>query len=276
MLGLIYQHRRVNIFFIDWEQPRRIDGTPLKYDSPRTSLRKSYTGRFALDAPNVMHSASEIIGARRKKTPSKSSAASTPSRQSASGILDLRDAEHPTAFSESNFSIGEHDVSQSYTVSIWRTCVIANEWLKLKTKRKINVLLQMLATLFILEVSFAFQLDDVCNKVSFNKNVRLAFFKKIVGVKNWSIAVPELTLKQDEQLRVEESFTLQYAVGITVFALLYFVQWWLSVFVYEKYVKNELQEFIDLCSMANISAFVLSHDYYGYYIHGRYIICFST
>lgn len=92
---------------------------------------------------------------------------------------------------------------------------------------------------------------------------------KILGVKYWSMAVPELAIERDEMASVDESFTLQYALGTLTYAIVYFVQWWLSVFMWERYVKNQLQEFIDLCSMANISAFILSHDYYGYYIHGR-------
>lgn len=155
ILGLIYQYRKVNVFFIDWEQPRKIVSTPFKYDSPRTSLRKSYTGRFAVDPADTLHSASEIIAARRNKTPSKLSQASssTSSRQSASRALEPPEVDYPAVCFDANFSNDEQDLSSmSHSVSIWRTCVVANEWLKIRTKRKINVFLQMLVTLFILEV----------------------------------------------------------------------------------------------------------------------------
>jgi len=30
-----------------------------------------------------------------------------------------------------------------------------------------------------------------------------------------------------------------------------------------------IQEFVDICSMANISVFILALENYGFYIHGR-------
>lgn len=41
------------------------------------------------------------------------------------------------------------------------------------------------------------------------------------------------------------------------------------VAIYERYIKNGIQEFVDICSLANISVFILSLENYGYYIHGR-------
>lgn len=50
--------------------------------------------------------------------------------------------------------------------------------------------------------------------------------------------------------------------------------------IYERYVKNGIQEFVDMCSMANISVFILALENYGFYIHGRsdkkYLINFKT
>lgn len=34
-------------------------------------------------------------------------------------------------------------------------------------------------------------------------------------------------------------------------------------------MKNPIQQFIDVCSIANVSVFLLSRRCYGYYIHGR-------
>lgn len=42
--------------------------------------------------------------------------------------------------------------------------------------------------------------------------------------------------------------------------------------IYERYIKNGIQEFVDVCSMANISVFILALENYGFYIHGRYVI----
>jgi len=39
--------------------------------------------------------------------------------------------------------------------------------------------------------------------------------------------------------------------------------------VYERYMRDGIHQFVDLCSMANISVFILKEARYGYYIHGR-------
>jgi hypothetical protein len=53
------------------------------------------------------------------------------------------------------------------------------------------------------------------------------------------------------------------------------LQWLFMVHVYERYVKNSVQDFVDICSLANISVFILALENYGFYIHGRWacIIC---
>lgn len=40
-------------------------------------------------------------------------------------------------------------------------------------------------------------------------------------------------------------------------------------FLYERLVEDKVQQFVDLCSMSNISVFIMAHATYGYYIHGR-------
>ena len=34
-------------------------------------------------------------------------------------------------------------------------------------------------------------------------------------------------------------------------------------------VEDKIGQFIDFCSLSNISVFILTHSQYGYYIHGR-------
>ena len=38
---------------------------------------------------------------------------------------------------------------------------------------------------------------------------------------------------------------------------------------YQRLVENALVNFIDLCSISNISVFILQNNQYGYYIHGE-------
>jgi len=47
-------------------------------------------------------------------------------------------------------------------------------------------------------------------------------------------------------------------------------QWLIVTGFLERYVANSIQQFIDLCSVANISVFVMTHENYGFYLHGRY------
>ena len=34
-------------------------------------------------------------------------------------------------------------------------------------------------------------------------------------------------------------------------------------------MEDKIQQFVDLCSMSNISVFIMANAQYGYYIHGR-------
>ena len=40
-------------------------------------------------------------------------------------------------------------------------------------------------------------------------------------------------------------------------------------FIYIRCINDQVGQFIDFCSMANISMFIMTHSQYGYYIHGR-------
>lgn len=48
-----------------------------------------------------------------------------------------------------------------------------------------------------------------------------------------------------------------------------FVQWLFFTLIYERFFEDKIRDFVDLCSMANISVFIMHHAQYGYYIHGR-------
>lgn len=82
------------------------------------------------------------------------------------------------------------------------------------------------------------------------------------------LAVPETTVA-DKYSEAKNNFTLQYAICTFTYLFVYFAQWLIRVTLYERYIRNRLQKFVDLCSIANISVFVLTHNYYGFYIHGR-------
>lgn len=45
------------------------------------------------------------------------------------------------------------DQTQPNSVSIWRTYFVANEWNEIQTRRKTSITFQLVASVFILEVS---------------------------------------------------------------------------------------------------------------------------
>lgn len=60
------------------------------------------------------------------------------------------------------------------------------------------------------------------------------------------------------------------AIALIVYTVCYAIQRAFTFLIYERYILNSVQQFIDICSMSNISMFIFAIDSYGYYIHGRY------
>ncbi|KAJ9601533.1 hypothetical protein L9F63_000276 [Diploptera punctata] len=128
-------------------------------------------------------------------------------------------------------------------VSIWRTYFVANEWNEIQAKRKTSLIFQLLVTVF---------------------------FLKVVGIENWAVADPDLHTSTPEYMNDSPpSLICRFAVGLCVFLTVYLVQWIFFMAIYERYIKNFIQEFADICSMANVSVFILALENFGFYIHGR-------
>lgn len=47
------------------------------------------------------------------------------------------------------------------------------------------------------------------------------------------------------------------------------VQWVFYTFIYERFIEDKIRQYVDLCSMSNVSVFILENARFGYYIHGR-------
>ncbi|XP_076061869.1 meckelin [Oratosquilla oratoria] len=134
-------------------------------------------------------------------------------------------------------------VESEQPISIWRTYFIANEWNEIQTLRRTNLPLQLLATLFFMEV---------------------AGFKNLASSDPYSNFHPSTLDYVPPQ-----SFVCRFAISTVVYIIIFLVQWIFKALLYERYVENKLQQFVDLCSLANISIFILEYSVYGYYIHGR-------
>lgn len=51
--------------------------------------------------------------------------------------------------------------------------------------------------------------------------------------------------------------------------ILALAQYLIYTFFYQRFVEDKIINFVDLCSVSNISVFILMDNQYGYYIHGR-------
>ncbi|XP_062619193.1 meckelin-like [Saccostrea cucullata] len=128
-------------------------------------------------------------------------------------------------------------------VSIWRTYFVANEWNEIQTCRKINHIFQIFATVF---------------------------FLSYVGFENVATKDPNgQVVKSSSDYQAPYDTMFRYAIGALVYLLVAFVQWLFFTLIYERFFEDKVRDFVDLCSMANISVFIMHHAQYGYYIHGR-------
>ncbi|XP_069813490.1 meckelin [Dendropsophus ebraccatus] len=133
--------------------------------------------------------------------------------------------------------------SGTFPVSIWRTYFIANEWNEIQTVRRINPLLQVLVVVFFLEIA---------------------------GFENLALRDSSSSLSRDAQDYIAPwSRILRYGVATALWLAIGCLQILFFSGVYERFVEDKIRQFVDLCSMSNISVFILSHRCYGYYIHGR-------
>lgn len=129
------------------------------------------------------------------------------------------------------------------SVSIMRTLFVANEWREVQTTRKINPVLLIII---------------------------LLFFMKVVGFENWSTTDPlnRLSVDPSKDYIGEINFTLRFGVISLLFVLIAVVLWILFSLIYERFIGDSIGDFIDFCSMSNISIFILTHKQFGYYLHG--------
>ncbi|KAK6185155.1 hypothetical protein SNE40_007450 [Patella caerulea] len=152
------------------------------------------------------------------------------------------DWERPVARAINNQSQDKR-AGQEMPVSIWRTYFVANEWNELQGIRKINKIFQIFA---------------------------VVFFLSVVGFENVTTLDPNgSVLKSDDDYKSETSYVFRYAIAVLVYLLVAVVQYIFFTFIYERFIEDKVRQFVDLCSMSNISVFIMSNARYGYYIHGR-------
>lgn len=60
----------------------------------------------------------------------------------------------------------------------------------------------------------------------------------------------------------------RFAIDISFYLAIGFIQCIVQIIFIEK-ANDPFRNFMDLCSIANISVLAMTHSLYGYYIHGR-------
>lgn len=129
-------------------------------------------------------------------------------------------------------------------VSIMRTLFVANEWREIQTIRRIKPTLQI---------------------------VLVVLFFNAVGFEYWTTTDPFTRLSADKASSYvgETNLCLRLGVLCILYFVIAIVQWIVFGFICERFVGDAIGDFIDFCSMSNISVFLMSDAQFGYYIHGR-------
>ncbi|TWW79245.1 Meckelin Meckel syndrome type 3 protein -like protein [Takifugu flavidus] len=123
--------------------------------------------------------------------------------------------------------------SDSPPVSIWRTYFVANEWNKIQTLRQISPTFQIIAVLFFLEV---------------------------LGFSNYALSEPVSTAERSPQAFTPPySMTLRYGLASILWLCLGLLQV-IYFTLYERFVKNNIHQFVDLCSISNRTGPLRSRD----------------
>ncbi len=93
---------------------------------------------------------------------------------------------------------------------------------------------------------------------------------QVVGFKYWGLYWPNGSLSPGpEAEHIPYSTSARFAVATLIYGIIGILQWLYRIGLYERFIEDEIQDFVDLCTLANISVFILAGKQHGYYIHGR-------
>ncbi|KAL7039251.1 hypothetical protein ACKWTF_009846 [Chironomus riparius] len=140
-------------------------------------------------------------------------------------------------------------------VSAWRNYFVANEWQELITKRKVSVQLHII---FVIAALMLFGFENFASTdFDFNLNVT-----------NFQHYLSHYRMDKEASDIVNGNILLKVATGAIIYLTAYILQRIWNFLIYERFIDNCLQQFIDVASIANISVLILINSY-GFYIHGR-------
>lgn len=142
--------------------------------------------------------------------------------------------------------------------SFWRPYTIISRWLQLQTVRRQDVTLHLL--LFVCLIDY-FQFTNLATAdlnldLSWNNNQSAPSSTKANINAEW-LLLPQL------------SGAFRLLMLAIIYIALSMCQIFYKKFMSEPMFRNTIREFVDLCSVANVSLFCMLYPRFGYYIHGR-------
>lgn len=147
--------------------------------------------------------------------------------------------------------------TEAEPVVVWRTYLIANEWNELQQYRKSSLALQVIVMILLMEY-FQFK-NYALMEPEFDRNGH-NIFRNNHKCSFSGTGDPTTTMT---------SIVSTLAVTIFVYLSVAIIQVVAKVLIVERVLTDPFHNFVDLCSVANISVLSLTHSLYGYYIHGR-------
>ena len=136
---------------------------------------------------------------------------------------------------------------QRAPVSVWRLLFVANEWNEMASLRLTSLPLTLLLLVLIL---------------------------RGLSVENLATVQPDgtdLVLHSYSSV----SFVLRFGVAAFLFVSLAFLQILWKLLIHHRYISNPATNFIDFLSLSNVSIFVMTDRFSGYYLHGRALMPYS-
>jgi len=129
--------------------------------------------------------------------------------------------------------------TEAYVQSVWRMLFIANEYNELQTVRHVSM--ELMYFVFGCLMYGA----DLENLAAVQPNMNTTI---------------DSTVKTNFILKYFLSVFLLFVIGCVLYGIRKAISLW---------VPTPIQDFTDLCSISNISIFILDDNYHGYYVHGQ-------
>lgn len=146
--------------------------------------------------------------------------------------------------------------SLDQNISFWRPYTVINRWIEMQTLRRLNLTLHLFLFVCIVETSKL-----------------IAFSNQYPGVSGYwssrSNQIKSLAAHEDPLMNSKMSLAFRALILTLIYLILACCQVLYKKYLYEPLIQDAIYEFVDLCSVANVSLFSMMFPRYGYYVHGR-------